>query len=73
MVRAGKARYIGASSMFAWQGAKAQNAAGRHGWTRFVSMQDHYNKHYVSCNISGTAFQAACSIRSGVADYALAA
>jgi aryl-alcohol dehydrogenase-like predicted oxidoreductase len=46
VVRAGKARYIGASSMFAWQFAKAQNVAGRHGWTRFVSMQNHYNLIY---------------------------
>ncbi len=46
VVRAGKARYIGASSMFAWQFAKAQYVAGRHGWTRFVSMQDHYNLLY---------------------------
>jgi 1-deoxyxylulose-5-phosphate synthase len=46
VVRAGKARYIGASSMFAWQFAKAQNLAERHGWTRFASMQDHYNLIY---------------------------
>jgi 1-deoxyxylulose-5-phosphate synthase len=46
VVRAGKARYIGASSMFAWQFAKAQQAAERHGWTRFVSMQPHYNLIY---------------------------
>jgi 1-deoxyxylulose-5-phosphate synthase len=46
VVRAGKARYIGASSMFAWQFAKAQYAADRHGWTRFVSMQPHYNLIY---------------------------
>jgi aryl-alcohol dehydrogenase-like predicted oxidoreductase len=46
VVRAGKARYIGASSMFAWQFAKAQAAADRHGWTRFVSMQPHYNLLY---------------------------
>ncbi len=46
VVRAGKARYIGASSMFAWQFAKAQHAAERHGWTRFVSMQPHYNLIY---------------------------
>ena len=39
VVKAGKARYIGASSMFAWQFAKAQQVAERHGWTRFVSMQ----------------------------------
>jgi 1-deoxyxylulose-5-phosphate synthase len=45
-VRAGKARYIGASSMFAWQFAKAQHAADAHGWTRFVSMQNHYNLVY---------------------------
>jgi 1-deoxyxylulose-5-phosphate synthase len=46
VVRAGKARYIGASSMFAWQFAKAQNIAADHGWTRFVSMQNHYNLVY---------------------------
>ncbi len=46
VVRAGKARYIGASSMFAWQFAKAQHIAGQHGWTRFVSMQNHYNLIY---------------------------
>ena len=46
VVKAGKARYIGASSMFAWQFAKAQAAAERHGWTRFVSMQNHYNLVY---------------------------
>src|SRR5271167_1232252 len=43
VVRAGKARYLGASSMHAWQFAKAQHVAERHGWTRFVSMQNHYN------------------------------
>jgi aryl-alcohol dehydrogenase-like predicted oxidoreductase len=43
VVKSGKARYIGASSMWAWQFAKAQHAAERHGWTPFVSMQDHYN------------------------------
>ena len=46
VVTAGKARYIGASAMFAWQFAKAQHTAGRHGWTRFVSMQNHYNLMY---------------------------
>ena len=46
VVQAGKARYIGASSMFAWQFAKMQHAADRHGWTRFVSMQNHYNLVY---------------------------
>ena len=46
VVRAGKARYIGASSMFAWQFAKAQHVAERNGWTRFVSMQNHYNLIY---------------------------
>jgi len=46
VVRAGKARYIGASSMYAWQFAKAQHTAERHGWTRFVSMQNHYNLVY---------------------------
>ncbi|GAA1677331.1 aldo/keto reductase [Streptomyces yatensis] len=46
VVRAGKARYIGASSMYAWQFAKAQHTAEAHGWTRFVSMQNHYNLLY---------------------------
>jgi len=46
VVRAGKARYIGASSMYAWQFAKAQYTADLHGWTRFVSMQNHYNLVY---------------------------
>ncbi|MGZ4704839.1 MAG: aldo/keto reductase [Acidimicrobiales bacterium] len=46
VVRAGKARYIGASSMYAWQFAKAQYVADAHGWTRFVSMQNHYNLIY---------------------------
>ncbi len=43
VVRAGKARYIGASSMFAWQFAQMQHAAALNGWTPFVSMQDQYN------------------------------
>jgi 1-deoxyxylulose-5-phosphate synthase len=43
LVRAGKVRYLGASSMWTWQFAKMQHAADRHGWTRFVSMQDQYN------------------------------
>ena len=46
VVRAGKARYIGASSMYAWQFAKAQAVAERRGWTPFVSMQNHYNLLY---------------------------
>jgi 1-deoxyxylulose-5-phosphate synthase len=46
VVRAGKARYLGASSMYAWQFAKAQHVAEKHGWTRFVSMQNHYNLLY---------------------------
>jgi len=46
VVKAGKARYIGASSMFAWQFSKAQHAAAGHGWTRFVTMQNHYNLVY---------------------------
>jgi aryl-alcohol dehydrogenase-like predicted oxidoreductase len=46
VVQAGKVRYIGASSMFAWQFAKAQNLAERHGWSRFASMQNHYNLIY---------------------------
>ncbi|MEU8461163.1 aldo/keto reductase [Streptomyces sp. NPDC029003] len=43
VVRAGKVRYIGASSMHTWQFVKAQYVADLHGWTRFVSMQNHYN------------------------------
>ena len=43
IVKAGKARYLGASSMYAWQFAKLQHAAGQGGWTRFVSMQNQYN------------------------------
>jgi aryl-alcohol dehydrogenase-like predicted oxidoreductase len=46
VVKAGKARYIGASSMWAWQFAQAQHAAELNGWTPFVSMQDHYNLIY---------------------------
>jgi 1-deoxyxylulose-5-phosphate synthase len=46
VVRAGKARYIGASSMYAWQFAKMQQIAKERGWTAFVSMQDHYNLAY---------------------------
>ena len=46
VVKSGKARYIGASSMYAWQFARALHLAGRHGWTRFVSMQNHYNLVY---------------------------
>jgi 1-deoxyxylulose-5-phosphate synthase len=43
VVKAGKARYIGASSMYAWQFCKALHLADQHGWTRFVTMQNHYN------------------------------
>ena len=46
VVRSGKVRYLGASSMWAWQFAKALFLADGHGWTRFVSMQDHYNLLY---------------------------
>ncbi|WP_406375417.1 aldo/keto reductase [Streptomyces sp. NBC_00647] len=46
VVKAGKARYIGASSMYAWEFSKAQYTATLHGWTRFVSMQNHYNLLY---------------------------
>jgi len=46
VVRAGKARYIGASAMWAWQFQKALHVAERNGWTRFVSMQDHLNLIY---------------------------
>jgi aryl-alcohol dehydrogenase-like predicted oxidoreductase len=46
LVKAGKVRYIGASSMYAWQFSKMQYTAERHGWTKFVSMQNHYNLVY---------------------------
>lgn len=46
VVKAGKARYIGASAMYAWQFQKALHVAEKHGWTRFVSMQNHYNLIY---------------------------
>jgi aryl-alcohol dehydrogenase (NADP+) len=46
VVKAGKARYLGASSMYAWQFATMQHAADKHGWTPFVSMQNHYNLLY---------------------------
>ena len=46
VVRAGKARYIGASSMYAWQFAKALHTSEKHGWTKFISMQNHYNLAY---------------------------
>ncbi len=46
VVKSGKARYIGASSMFAWQFSKAQYVADMHAWTRFASMQNHYNLVY---------------------------
>ena len=45
-IKAGKVRYIGASSCYAWQFAKALYLADQHGWTRFVSMQNHYNLLY---------------------------
>ncbi|MFI5034940.1 MAG: aldo/keto reductase [Acidimicrobiales bacterium] len=46
VVKSGKARYVGASSMHSWQFAQALYLADQHGWTRFVSMQDHYNLLY---------------------------
>jgi aryl-alcohol dehydrogenase-like predicted oxidoreductase len=46
VVRAGKARYIGASSMFAWQFLKSLHVSEAHGWTKFISMQNHYNLVY---------------------------
>lgn len=46
VVKTGKARYIGASAMYAWQFQKALHVADRHGWTRFISMQNHYNLIY---------------------------
>ncbi|HJR62229.1 MAG TPA: aldo/keto reductase [Gemmatimonadaceae bacterium] len=46
LVRSGKVRYIGASSMFAWQFARALSSSERHGWARFVTLQNHYNLIY---------------------------
>jgi aryl-alcohol dehydrogenase-like predicted oxidoreductase len=46
LVRSGKVRYIGASAMYAWQFQKAQYAAEKNGWTKFISMQNHYNLLY---------------------------
>jgi aryl-alcohol dehydrogenase-like predicted oxidoreductase len=46
VVRAGKARYIGASAMFAWQFQKALHVSEKHGWSRFVAMQDYLNLIY---------------------------
>ncbi len=46
VIKSGKVRYIGASSMYAWQFSKALYTADKHGWTRFVSMQNHYNLVY---------------------------
>lgn len=46
VVKSGKVRYIGASAMYAWQFQKAQNVAEKNGWTKFVSMQNHYNLLY---------------------------
>jgi len=46
VVKAGKARYVGASSMYAWQFAKMLHTSEKHGWSRFVSMQNHYNLLY---------------------------
>ncbi|HEX7664592.1 MAG TPA: aldo/keto reductase, partial [Polyangiaceae bacterium] len=46
VVRAGKVRYLGASSMYAWQFAKANHVAEKNGWAKFVSMQNHYNLLY---------------------------
>ena len=46
LVKMGKVRYIGASAMYAWQFQKAQNVAEKNGWTKFVSMQNHYNLIY---------------------------
>src|SRR5262249_13516553 len=46
VIKAGKARYIGASSMYAWQFAKALSVADRNGWPRFATMQNHFNLLY---------------------------
>jgi aryl-alcohol dehydrogenase-like predicted oxidoreductase len=46
LVKSGKVRYIGASAMYAWQFQKAQYTAEKHNWTKFISMQNHYNLIY---------------------------
>ncbi len=56
VVKAGKARYIGASSMYAWQFLKANYTAEKHGWTKFVSMQNHYNLIYRDENIRNVCY-----------------
>jgi aryl-alcohol dehydrogenase-like predicted oxidoreductase len=50
VVKAGKARYLGASSMPAWRFAKLQHVADKNGWTKFVSMQDQYNSSTAARN-----------------------
>jgi aryl-alcohol dehydrogenase (NADP+) len=63
IVKAGKARYIGASSMHAWQFAKALYTADLHGWTRFVSMQNHYNLLYREEERGPSLGRAHCPLR----------
>jgi aryl-alcohol dehydrogenase-like predicted oxidoreductase len=62
VVKAGKARYIGASAMWAWQFQKALHVAETHGWTRFVSMQDHLNLIY---RVDRTRLDPPCGLGNG--------
>ena len=74
VVKAGKALYIGGSSMFAWQFAELQMTAERHGWTKFISMQNHYNLIYREeeremnpyCLNSGVALQPWSPLARGI-------
>lgn len=52
VVKSGKVRYIGASSMAAWQFAQALYVADLHGWTRFATMQNHYNQWFTGCTVA---------------------
>lgn len=73
LIKLGKVRYIGASAMYAWQFQKAQNVAEKHGWTKFVSMQAHYNLIYREderemapyCIDTGVAFTPYSPLASG--------
>ena len=79
VVKAGKVLYLGGSSMFAWQFAELQMTARLHGWTQFVSMQNHYNLVYREeeremnpyCVKSGVALDAVVAARAGHPDRRL--
>ncbi len=68
VVKAGKARYIGASSMEAWRFAKMQHTAERNGWTRFITMQPQYNLLYREENTEGD-FTCSLPVTAGINFY----